>query len=94
MALHIQAGPIYSHRKSFNSKSSQCGQAMSEYVIVTMFLSMLLWFAIAGVDWSKPEPTTTEDSLYYGEHAVKGEVGLVQAIHGKQNEFTNSIYKP
>lgn len=88
-----------------NVGSKIFGQVMTEYLVVTIFLVILVWYAIVGgsVDpstkkggWTDPELTLGTGNYYdeYHETSDLEAPGLVQAIHNKQDTFASEIYKP
>ncbi|OUR88226.1 hypothetical protein A9Q81_24465 [Gammaproteobacteria bacterium 42_54_T18] len=81
------------------------GQVMTEYLIATMFLVILVWYAIVGGTtdpktkkggWADTELTPGTGTYYDEFHDTAGleAPGLVQAIHNKQETFASAIYKP
>ena len=76
---------------------SQHGQIMKEYIIVTVFLSILVWYAIVGGGGWTDTTLTEGTGTYYDEyHDTAGleAPGLVQAINNSQDRFAGEIYKP
>lgn len=84
----------------------QCsGQVMAEYVIASVFLGLFVWYAIVGgsVDSATGKGGMLEtDVTVTGTGTVLDRTdannvampGLAQALHNKQVEFANEIYKP
>jgi len=58
----------------------QKGAVMSEYVIITVFLSLVVLYALLGGDILKSTP---------GESP-----GVVKAVHDRGESFANQIYQP
>ena len=88
-----------------NFRQKQRGQVMTEYIIVSVFLSILVWYAIVGgsVDpttkkggWTDPDLTEGTGTYYDKYHDTAGleAPGLVQAMQSKQDRFASQIYKP
>ncbi|OUS31238.1 hypothetical protein A9Q99_04365 [Gammaproteobacteria bacterium 45_16_T64] len=81
------------------------GQVMAEYIIASVFLGLFVWYAIVGgsVDGATGKGGMLEtDVSVTGTGAVLDRAtgtnvavpGLVQALHNKQVDFSNEIYKP
>ena len=69
----------YNNIKINNSKSS--GQVMTEYLIASGFLAVVVWFSVVGggVD-NNGDPINTP--------------GIVEVLQTQQVEFEQGIYKP
>ncbi len=100
-------------KKHQNSKvpvthSSSQGQVMAEYIVVSVFFGLFVWYAIVGGSVTATGPTGTEGGWMETQADVLGTgnkydeyrpgdapmPGLIQAIHSKQETFTDSIYQP
>ena len=79
------------------------GQVMAEYIIASVFLSLFVWYAIVGgsIEGGKGGMLETDVNVL-GKGAVLERTnsdyvampGLIQAIHNKQETFSDEIYKP
>jgi len=83
------------------------GQVMSEYIIASIFMGLFVWYAIVG---GSVDPVTGRGGLQETDASIQGSgvyydkyhnnsasvraPGLVQALHKKQKDFSNEIYKP
>jgi len=84
------------------------GQVMAEYIVVSVFFGLFVWYAIVGGSVTATGPTGTEGGWMETDVNVRGTgnkydeyhpvdtpmPGLIQAIHSKQERFTDSIYQP
>ncbi|PCJ29396.1 MAG: hypothetical protein COA99_19475 [Moraxellaceae bacterium] len=85
-------------------RNSVRGQVMAEYIVVSVFLGLFLWYAIVGgsVDangdggWRETDPNYKGTGTIYDQHNPNAVAypGLIQAIPQKQRNFTQSIYQP
>ncbi len=88
------------------SCSSVCqkGQALAEYIIASVFLSIMVWYALVG---GSVDPASGKGGLYeteaiettghYQDRFRPGDrpaPGLVQALHKRQDDFKEAIYQP
>ena len=78
---------------------------MAEYIIVSVFLGLFVWYAIVGGSvngttksggWMETDINVagtgeTYDKYHPTDTAIPG---LIQAIHEKQETFSESIYQP
>ena len=78
---------------------------MAEYIVVSVFLGLFVWYAIVGgsVDgatnkggWMETDIDVTGTGEIYDKYhpADPAVPGLIQAIHEKQETFSDSIYMP
>lgn len=84
------------------------GQVMAEYIIVSVFFGLFVWYAIVGGSVTTGGPTGTQGGWMETDVNVTGTgqkyddyyqgdtpmPGLIQAIHQKQVTFSESIYRP
>lgn len=80
------------------------GQALTEYMIATVFLTILVWYAFVGGSpddtgrgglWETEQVDATGNLL--DDRFDKNEIalpGVIQAVHAKQENFAASIYEP
>lgn len=54
---------------------------MTEYIIITVFLSMVILYALLGGDILKPTPGDSP-------------TGVVRAVHDRGIKFADEIYQP
>lgn len=90
---------------------SSRGQVMAEYIVVSVFFGLFVWYAIVGgsVDssgsggwletdgehFNKVDAATANGVIYDKYHPGDTPMpGLIQAIHTKQETFSESIYQP
>lgn len=86
--------------------SRQRGQALVEYVVCAVFLTLIVWFALVGrsVSGAKPvaergvmetEVKAPDPGGYLGNRALPGEVGgLLQVMEQKQVDYRETIFRP
>lgn len=75
---------------------NQKGAAMSEYIIVTAFLSLMVLYGLVGGDIFGTDSTksTGEDFNRDAPGGVGPSPGVVQSIHERGKTFANKIYQP
>ncbi len=86
------------------AKSLSRGQALVEYLLVAAFMSVIIWYALiggsidnngrGGLYETDDEYLATGNYLDAQHPGSEPAPGLVQALHGKQERFIESIYQP
>ena len=77
-------------------RARQRGAVMSEYIIVTVFLSLMVLYGLVGGNLfgTDAEQSTGED---YNPKAADGKgpaPGVVQVVHERGDTFAAQIYQP
>lgn len=87
-----------------SSQIKSKGQALTEYMVATVFLTIIVWYAFVGgsVDdttgqgglW-EDQPVNATGNYLDRQHPNNIALpGLIQAVHQKQEDFAAKIYEP
>lgn len=79
----------------FCGTDKQQGQALAEYMIAAVFLSIVVWYALVGGGVLATDPDPVVGVILEEKRPQSGAApGLVQALHKKQDDFAEKIYEP
>ena len=77
-------------------RAKQRGAVMSEYIIVTVFLSLMVLYGLVGgsLFGIDAEQSTGEDFNGQSGDGKGPAPGVVQAVHARGDTFATQIYQP
>jgi hypothetical protein len=77
-------------------RARQRGSVMSEYVIVTLLLSLMVFYGLVGGNFAgtDADKSTGEDLNRLAVDGKGPAPGLSQALQKRGDDFTNQIYQP
>ena len=78
-------------------KSGNKGSITIEYLIVTLFLMIPIWYAVIGGsgNWTDADTLTpNKGNLTKGSVPDEGYPGLVKTLNDKQHDFADQINQP
>lgn len=69
---------------------------MVEYAVVSVFLMLMIWYAIIGGsgDWLDPTRVENHGNLSKSPPSSAPPPSVVNAMKTKQNQFAHDIYQP
>lgn len=88
---------------SKGNHATQAGQALTEYMIGTVFLVIIVWYGLVGGSpdalgngglWETDAVNAKGTYLEQRQPSAKALPGLIQSLHKKQDDFQNYIYQP
>lgn len=69
---------------------------MAEYLLVSVLLMLVIWYAIVGGsgDWLDPDKPENHGDLSTTQPPATQYPSVMNAIQAKQHQFTRDIYQP